>query len=170
MTAAEYRSLQGLPPAGAVASSPKLCERQQRASSKCRQRFAVAAPSELRTNYAEARAEPAKRKYRNEPVIFMGESFDSRKERQVYEKLVLLKDARDLQERVERIERQVWFEVIPKQPGERSSSYVADFVAYMVTGGRRVIDVKSDVTRKLATYVLKRKLMLQVHGVRIEEW
>ena len=51
---------------------------------------------------------------------------------------------------------------------EQNAVYTADFV-YYESGQLVVEDVKSDITRKEADYVLRRKLMLHVHGIRIKE-
>lgn len=51
---------------------------------------------------------------------------------------------------------------------EKNAVYTADFV-YIENGQLVVEDVKSDITRKEADYVLRRKLMLHVHGIRIKE-
>ena len=60
------------------------------------------------------------------------------------------------------------FELIPKQKGERAVKYVADF-QYMRDGELIVEDVKSAVTKKLPVYIVKRKLLLWVHGIRVLE-
>lgn len=50
---------------------------------------------------------------------------------------------------------------------EKSVVYNADFVYYQ--GGKMVVeDTKSDAT-KTKDYIIKRKLMLWVHGIRIKE-
>lgn len=51
---------------------------------------------------------------------------------------------------------------------EHNAVYTADFV-YNEAGKLVVEDVKSDITRKEKDYVLRRKLMLHVHGIRIKE-
>lgn len=60
---------------------------------------------------------------------------------------------------------QVRFELIPKQSGERACHYVADFV-YEENGVRVVEDCKG---MRTPLYVVKRKLMLFVHGIKIRE-
>ena len=67
--------------------------------------------------------------------------------------------------KIENLRRQVSFELIPKQDGERAVSYVADF-AYWQDGKLIVEDVKGVRT---SVYNLKRKLMLWVHNIRILE-
>jgi hypothetical protein len=66
------------------------------------------------------------------------------------------------------LQEQVSFVIIPKQPGELAARYVADFTYWQ--GGRFVVeDVKSPATKRLPAYILKRKLMLYVHGIAISE-
>ena len=70
---------------------------------------------------------------------------------------------------ISNLREQVRYEVIPKQQGERATHYVADFVYTDERGETVVEDVKSEVTRKLPAYIMKRKLMLLVHGIKIIE-
>jgi hypothetical protein len=69
---------------------------------------------------------------------------------------------------IQDLQRQVKFELIPKQEGERAVHYVADFV-YVEDGKKIVEDVKSAATKKNKEYVIKRKLLLWRHGIRIKE-
>lgn len=64
------------------------------------------------------------------------------------------------------LQYQVPFELIPKQPGERSVKYFADFVYVDKDGNRVVEDAKGHRT---ADYRIKRKLMLWVFGIKILE-
>ena len=62
------------------------------------------------------------------------------------------------------------FELIPSQYRdgrcvERAAHYIADFV-YMEDGKKVVEDTKGFRTKD---YILKRKLMLMVHNIRIKE-
>jgi len=101
--------------------------------------------------------------------------FDSGKEAKRYGDLLLLRVARNPSERVVRIERQVKFVVLPAQLDingkllERAVHYIADFVVTYGDGHTEVEDVKSPPTRKLPAYIIKRKLMLFRHGIRIKE-
>lgn len=52
---------------------------------------------------------------------------------------------------------------------EKKAVYTADFVYTDKDRNLVVEDVKSDITRKEPDYVLRRKLMLRVHGIRIRE-
>ena len=105
-------------------------------------------------------------KYRNKPT----DGYASKREAKRAAALRLMQEAgqiRDLREQVE-------FLLVPRQKrpdgtAERSCSYWADFVydEWTADGWRRVVeDVKGVRTRE---YVLKRKLMLMVHGVAIRE-
>ena len=108
-------------------------------------------------------------KYKNTPLVSSGMKFDSVKEATRYRSLSLLQKAGVIQD----LTRQVSFLLVPTQKNANGKTevcvrYVADFV-YMEKGCRVVEDVKSDVTRKLAVYIIKRKLMLQVFGITIRE-
>jgi hypothetical protein len=70
---------------------------------------------------------------------------------------------------ISRLEEQVEFELIPKQDGELATKYIADFAYHECDGTYVVEDVKSEMTRKLPEYVIKRKLMLYVHKIRIRQ-
>ena len=52
---------------------------------------------------------------------------------------------------------------------EKEAIYTADFTYYDNKGNYIVEDVKSDYTRKEKDYVLRRKLMLHVYGIKILE-
>ena len=94
-----------------------------------------------------------------------GIEHDSKKEAARWQELNLMLRAR----LIEDLQRQVRFELIPKQDGERACTYIADFVYIdRKTGEKIVEDVKSPATRTEA-YRIKRKLMLLVHGIRIRE-
>ena len=65
-----------------------------------------------------------------------------------------------------------WQEVQPVYKDiklERKSVYTADFVYRDKTGKQHVVDVKSIYTLKEKDYVLRRKLMLWIHKIKIEE-
>ena len=105
-------------------------------------------------------------KYGNRTVTLNGEKFDSHKEARRYGELVLLERAGQ----ISNLERQVRFELIPSQYRdgkcvERAAHYIADFV-YMEDGKKVVEDTKGFRTKD---YILKRKIMLMVHNIRIKE-
>lgn len=90
---------------------------------------------------------------------------DSKKEAGRWQELKIMERAGLISE----LQRQIRYELIPKQPGEIACYYVADFVYRDNKSGETVVeDVKSDATRT-PEYVIKRKLMLYMHGIRIRE-
>lgn len=90
-----------------------------------------------------------------------GQVFDSVKEYHRWGCLRLLERAG----RISDLKRQVKFELIPKQKGERACYYIADFT-YYEDGNLVVEDCKGYRTD---IYRLKKKLLLWVHGIRITE-
>jgi hypothetical protein len=88
--------------------------------------------------------------------------YDSKAEERRAGELKLLQRAGKISD----LQEQVRFELIPKQPGERAVDYIADFVYLDATGAQVVEDVKGFRTRE---YVIKRKLMLRVHGIKLRE-
>lgn len=115
-------------------------------------------------------------KYHNQKVTADGHTFDSKKEYRRYCELKLLERAGVISD----LELQKPFVLIPAQyevkadkPAkssktllERAVTYKADFV-YTQDGKTVVEDVKGGVRTK--EYILKRKLMLYLHGIRIKE-
>lgn len=123
-----------------------------------------------------------KGKYGNRKVTVDGITFDSQKEADRYEELKLLEKAGKISD----LQLQRKFVLIPEQrqfsmeiytrgskkgcfkPGkvlERETSYIADFV-YAENGEFVVEDTKGFRTE---AYIIKRKLMLKEHGIRIRE-
>lgn len=127
------------------------------------------------------------RKYKNNPVEYDGINFDSKREAKRYAELKLLERAG----KITGLQRQAKFELIPAQYEaverwsdktgkrlkdgkrllEKECSYIADFV-YCMDGKPVVEDVKGYRDPKSAGYakfVIKRKLMLYVYGIKIQE-
>ena len=121
-------------------------------------------------------------KYGNRKTIVDGIEFDSAKEARRYTELKLLQRAGMIEE----LELQKVFELIPAQYEkfprygksgirlrdgerclERNCVYIADF-AYKKDGQLVVEDTKSKAT-KTKDYIIKRKLLLWRHGIRIKE-
>lgn len=107
-------------------------------------------------------------KYHNKKVRLGDMAFDSKKECSRYLELSTLQKLGV----ISNLETQVSFELIPAQRDpvtkkvvERACNYVADFV-YWQNGEKVVEDTKGFRT---PDYIIKRKLMLWVHGIRIEE-
>jgi len=70
---------------------------------------------------------------------------------------------------ISNLEEQHEFELIPKQDGERAVKYIADFVYVDRTTKPPKIVVEDVKGRRTKDYVIKRKLMLFMHGVRVKE-
>ena len=122
------------------------------------------------------------RKYKNRKIIVDGIKFDSKKEATRYKELKMLEKAGIIQD----LQRQVKYVLIPaqyepsgeiytkgKEKGkpkkgkliERECAYYADFV-YTENGKTVVEDTKGVKTPE---YIIKRKLMLYVHNIKIKE-
>lgn len=95
--------------------------------------------------------------------------FDSKKEMKRFKQLEIL----EKQGVIKDLRRQVRYDLLPSQRidgrcVERGVKYFADFV-YIDRAGQTIVeDVKSPVSRT-KDYVIKRKLMLHIHGIRIVE-
>ena len=107
-------------------------------------------------------------KYRNKKTVIDGMTFDSKKEARRYSELLLLERTGA----IHNLKTQVKYVLIPSQRDpvtgkviERECAYKADFV-YTENGETVVEDTKGFRTKD---YIIKRKLRLQVHGIRIRE-
>lgn len=135
----------------------------------------LGARARMRPSLDGMRDNPAERvkrgqKYGNTKVKEGERTFDSKAEHRRWQYLATLEKAREIRN----LQCQVRFELIPaldKPSGgrERATHYIADFV-YEAKDGRtwtRVVeDVKGAVTPE---FRLKRKLMLHVHGIEVQE-
>lgn len=123
-------------------------------------------------------------KYGNKKVIIDGLVFDSKREAKRYKELKLLEMCGAIKD----LKRQVTFELIPVQREkstraykkgrrqgepiagkviEKAVTYIADFVYTDTATGQTVVeDAKGMRTRD---YVIKRKLMLYIHRIKIQE-
>lgn len=118
------------------------------------------------------------RKYGNKKALYGGAVYDSRKEARRAAELSLLEKAGEITD----LQAQVKFVLIPSQREpdtvgkrggiikgkviEKECAYYADFV-YKDKQGRRIVeDTKGFRTKD---YIIKRKLMLYVHGIKIKE-
>lgn len=123
-----------------------------------------------------------KRKYGNRQVEYDGYTFDSKKEAIRWAELKLMERSGQITD----LKRQIRFDLIPMlreesteryvrgpkkgqlKPGkilERPTYYIADFV-YTEDGKTVAEDAKGFKTKD---YMLKRKMMLWIHGIRIRE-
>lgn len=110
-------------------------------------------------------SEPKQTKYRNKKAQIDGRVFDSKKEAARYLELRMLVFAGDIKE----LECQCEYLLIPANGKEKRCVYRADFRYKDSNGNIIVEDVKSTATRKLSTYIMKRKLMLEKFGIKIKE-
>ena len=118
-------------------------------------------------------------KYGNSKTVVGGISFDSKREANRYQELLLLERTGA----IKNLQRQVKYTLIPSQfekvwnPRkkayergkclERECSYVADFVYVDIKSGEIVVeDTKGFKTKD---YIIKRKLMLYTHDIKIKE-
>jgi hypothetical protein len=107
-------------------------------------------------------------KYHNKKIIRNGEKWDSIKEYQRWVELCILEQGSLISE----LRRQVKFVLIPSQRidgkvVERECAYYADFVYKDNETGETVVEDSKGMRTK--DYVIKRKLMLYIHGIRIME-
>lgn len=111
-----------------------------------------------------------KPKYRNKKTVIDGFTFDSKAEALRYQELLILQRAGH----ISNLELQTEFLLIPAQKlisgkTERACKYKADFV-YTQNGNNVVEDVKGmKKGTAYALFVIKRKLMLEKHGIEIKE-
>ena len=103
-------------------------------------------------------------KYNNRKVCIDGVVFDSKREAARYRELKLLERAGEIAE----LRLQVPFTLLPKQPGEQAVKYIADF-SYLDKRQDWAQVVEDTKGVKTPLYVVKRKLMLQVYGIKIKE-
>ena len=107
-------------------------------------------------------------KYGNKKITTDDGTFDSKKEWKRWEELKLLRRAGE----ISNLYRQVPYGLIPKQRDdtgkviEREVTYVADFT-YVTKDGEHVVEDAKGMRTK--DYILKRKMMLYFHGIRIKE-
>ena len=123
-------------------------------------------------------------KYGNKKVVIAGIAFDSKREAMRYQDLNFLEMCGAISD----LKRQVVFELIPAQREkstkvykkgrkkgqpiegkiiEKAVTYIADFTYIDSDTGKMVVeDAKGMRTRD---YIIKRKLMLYIHGIKIRE-
>ena len=105
---------------------------------------------------------PKPSKYKNRKTVIQGITFDSKKEANRWVRL----KAMEASGAITGLRRQVTYTLAVNET--LIASYIADHV-YVESGLLVVEDVKSEITRKLPVYRLKRKLMRAIHGVEIRE-
>ena len=130
------------------------------------------------------KSEQTTNKYSNHKVVLDGKTFDSQKEAKRYAELRMMEKAG----LIENLQTQVSFLLIPaqrepssevyvrgKKKGqqkegkviENSVCYIADFVYTDRKSRQKVVEDSKGV--RTNEYIIKRKLMLHIHGIRIKE-
>lgn len=119
-------------------------------------------------------------KYRNNKVVFEdGSTFDSMKEYVRYLDLLAMEKAGEIKD----LRRQVKYILIPAQREpdtvgkrggikkgkllEREVAYFADFVYINIVSGEEIVEDTKGI--RTTEYILKRKMMLYFHHIRIHE-
>ena len=102
-------------------------------------------------------------KYNNVKTEINGILFDSKKEAKYYGILKLKQKAK----LIDSFEMQVKFDIIVNN--HKIGFYKADFVTFKDGKIFEVIDVKSEITKKLPVYRLKKKLIKALYGFDIVE-
>lgn len=125
----------------------------------------------------------SKSKYKNRPVTIAGIRYASQKEAVRHKELLLMEKAG----KIKNLRFQVGYELIParyetyerysektgkrlkdgKRCVEESCKYIADFVYQDAGTGEWIIEDSKG--KRTKDYIIKRKLMLHVHGIRIHE-
>lgn len=101
-------------------------------------------------------------KYRAKKTVVDGITFDSKREAARYKELRTLLRAGQIQD----LRMQVKYPLVVN--GVKIGRYTSDF-NYIENGAEVVEDVKSPATKKARDYVLRKKLMLAIHGISIRE-
>lgn len=128
-------------------------------------------------------------KYKNKKAFVGGKEFDSKKEAKRYSGLLLLQRAG----KISSLREQVKYVLIPAQyeeyervspktgkklnPGrrllEKECSYIADFVYTDNATSKEVVEdtkgYRDPSSAGYAKFVIKRKLMLWIHGIKVKE-
>ena len=118
---------------------------------------------------------PKPLKYRNRPVEVDGERYRSQKEYRFHAMCKAQTKAADPRQRIVKIEREVYFLLVPTQRSmygkllERKAGYYLDFRVTFADGHVDHVDTKSPATRKIPSYIMKRKLMLDRHKIHVME-
>ena len=108
-------------------------------------------------------------KYHAKKIKWDGQTFDSKKEFYRYQELLLLQRAG----KIKNLERQVKIPLLPSQKDEngkvieRAVTYIADFVYFDIERNKTIVeDAKGMKTKE---YILKRKMLLYLNHIRIQE-
>jgi hypothetical protein len=112
---------------------------------------------------AKPKDKKKKLKYGNKKTTVDGIVFDSKKEAERYQDLILAMKYK----KISALQLQIKFPLIVND--QIVANYIADFV-YLDESGKKIVeDVKSEITRKNPVYRLKLKLMKAIYGIEIKE-
>lgn len=117
-----------------------------------------------------AAGEPKKNKFGNQKITIDGIERDSLSESNRFEQLKILQRVGA----IKNLKYQVKYELVPKQQGkyrnERAITYIADFVYDVVMPDGSLCEVVEDCKgHRTKDYIIKRKLMLYIHGISVKE-
>lgn len=104
------------------------------------------------------------RKYRNKPTVVDGHRFDSRKEARRYGELVLMQHAGEI----------YGLEVHPRFLLEIKGIYIGRYTGDFAYFPRQkfvkiVEDCKSEATKRIRDWPMRKRLMLAIHGIEVIE-
>lgn len=116
-------------------------------------------PPDTQTPSNQGEGLTGRRKYGNTPTEVDGIEFDSKHEAEVYQALMLRKQAGELKA----VLRQVRFDL----PGK--IRYYADFLTVDADNRATVYDAKSEATRQNRVYINKKKQVKALYGLDIVE-
>ena len=108
-------------------------------------------------------------KYHSKKIKWNGETFDSKREFNRYQELLLLQRAGKISD----LERQVRINLMPPQKDERGKvieravTYIADFVYFDTEQNKTIVEDAKGV--RTPEYILKRKMALYLKHIIIKE-
>lgn len=102
-------------------------------------------------------------KYRNRKVVYNDIVFDSQHEAEVYSELLLRQYAKEIYA----LDRQISFDL--KVNDQLVCRYISDFTYYTHDDVFTIVDAKSEFTKKLPEYRIKKKLLKACLGLDIIE-
>lgn len=130
-------------------------------------RLRIQAAQAQRVSFGQRQPQQKRRKYRNEVTYLDDMRFDSKAEARRWSMLKLMERAGEISD----LKAQVVFDLLPAQEvsgrKEKQVQYIADFT-YQKDGKMIIEDVKSGPT-KTPEFVIKRKLMMWIHGFIVHE-
>lgn len=102
-----------------------------------------------------------RQKYGNKPTVVCGEQFDSGKEAQRYEQLLLLERAGKISQLRHHVRYPLVVNDVPICEYELDFAYIDD------AGARQYEDVKGEATKGLQLFKIKQRLMAACHGITV---